>query len=85
VKGQGQVTQDREKLQELWSESLRVWFDGKLDPSLVLIKVSGSEAEYWNTSGTEGVSFALRAAKAIITGEKMRGTDDVDIHAKVRL
>lgn len=64
---------------------MRVWFEDKDDPRIVLIHVRSEEAEYWDVSGTEGVKFVLRAAKAAITGEKLKGHDDVDNHAKVRL
>lgn len=85
IAGHAHEHRDREKLHELWSESFRVWFENKDDPNLVLIHVRSEEAEYWDVSGTEGVKFVLRAAKAVITGEKLKGHGDVENHAKVRL
>ena len=59
-----EVIQDRSKVEELWSESFRVWFDGKDDPNLVLLRLAANAGEYWDQSGTRGLKYAFRAAKA---------------------
>jgi general stress protein 26 len=38
--------------------------EGKDDPSLVIIKIELQDAEYWDNSGGEGVSYAMTALKA---------------------
>lgn len=86
VAGHAVVLRDKEKINELWTESMRIWFDDKTDPRLVLIKVNAYEAEYWDVSGKEGILFALKAAKALITGDKDAvKRNEAESHAKVRL
>ena len=54
INGTASVSQDRAKIDELWSEPLRTWFpEGKNDPHIALICVTVEEAEYWdNPSGS---------------------------------
>jgi general stress protein 26 len=87
VSGRAELSRDRNKIHELWKESFRVWFKGKDDPNIVLIRLNPAEAEYWDSSGAQGVKFALRFAKAYVTGQSMSQgqTEDVNTHAKVRL
>lgn len=84
VNGHAAVRRDPKKIEALWKESWNVWFKDKHDPNLVLIHVQPEEAEYWDNSGTEGLKFFLKAASAYLSGREMKGTDDPDIHAKVR-
>jgi len=87
VSGRAELSRDRNKIHELWREPFRVWFKGKDDPNLVLIRLNPTEAEYWDTSGAQGIKFALRFAKAYVTGQSMTDDerDDVNTHAKVNL
>jgi general stress protein 26 len=87
VGGRAELSRDRNKIHELWKEAFRVWFKGKDDPNIVLIRLHPAEAEYWDSSGVQGVKFALRFARAYVTGQSMSydQTDDVNTHAKVRL
>jgi general stress protein 26 len=86
VAGHSVVLRDKEKIHELWTESMRIWFDDESDPRLVLIKVNAYEAEYWDVSGKEGIKFALKAAKALLTGDKNDvKRNDAENHGKVRL
>ena len=68
VAGTAETISDRAKIREMWSEGLRVWFPkGAEDPSIVLIKVVVSSAEYWDSP-----SFAMVRVygyvKAMVTG-----------------
>lgn len=48
IAGEGQVTEDKDKKKELWVKDLERWFpDGPEDERVVLIKVTGVHAEYW--------------------------------------
>jgi general stress protein 26 len=86
VSGSGELLRDREKIRSLWKEPYRVWFDGKDDPNIALICLRPSSAEYWDSSGLQGVKYALRAAKAYVTGNELRDDgNDVKNHAKVQL
>ena len=71
LNGTGIVVQDQELINRLWSEAWKVWFPkGRADPSLRILKVLPQEAEYWDTIGMQGVSYAFEAAKAYVKGEQ---------------
>ena len=60
--------QDREKAEQLWNSRVAAWFpQGPEDPSIVLIKVTGHTAEYWDTPGGI-VASVVSFAKAKATG-----------------
>jgi general stress protein 26 len=84
VQGEARVVEDRALVEKLWSEAWRVWFPGgKDDPALCLIRVDPIGGEFWDTSGTEGIKYAFRAAKAYVKGETP--PVDKDQNAKVAL
>ena len=86
VTGHAQLVDDRDRIHKLWKEPMRVWFDGKDDPNIVLICLEPQSAEYWDDKGLQGVRLALRFAKAYVTGDSPRtDPDDVATHAKVQL
>ncbi|MDB4974767.1 MAG: ral stress protein [Myxococcaceae bacterium] len=85
VSGRAEISRDRAHIQRIWKESFRVYFNGKDDPNIVLLRLNPVEAEYWDNSGSEGIKYALKFAAAYVTGEKIKGADDVNIHAKVQL
>jgi general stress protein 26 len=84
VNGHAELKKDPAKVEALWKEQWKVWFKDKHDPNLVLIHLQPDEAEYWDNSGTDGLKFFLKAASAYLSGRELKGTDDPDIHAKVR-
>jgi general stress protein 26 len=86
VVGRAEVRRDKARIDQLWKEAFRVWFSGKDDPNIVLLRLSPTEAEYWDSSGLKGLKFALQFAAAYVTGKELHGgADDVDQHAKVPL
>jgi general stress protein 26 len=69
IHGTASIVQDRAEIDRLWSESWRIWFPkGKDDPNLCLLKVSADRGEYWDTSGLEGIKFAIESIKARLAG-----------------
>jgi general stress protein 26 len=68
--GRASIVDDVAKKKELWKESLRVWFEnGPEDPNVVLLKVEGDEAQYWDApDGPIGSLVAM--AKVVLTGNK---------------
>ncbi len=75
LSGQAVINRNREKLEELWSEHLKVFFPkGKEDPNLALICVTPSEGEFWDNEGVQGLKFLLESVKAYVTGT----TPDID-------
>lgn len=83
ISGTARVTRDRQRIEDLWSAAHNAWFDGPDDPSLVLLEVVPTTAEYWDNSGLEGIKVLWEGAKAALTGERADYDHD-DIHAKVR-
>jgi general stress protein 26 len=61
VSGHARLTQDREKMKQLWTRWVEPWFPKGLDdPDLALLEVTIDEAEYWDAPG-ESHATALRA------------------------
>lgn len=70
VSGTAQIVRDRERMEKLWTPTLKSWFpDGVDDPRVVLMKVTVSEAEYWSTSANAMVRLAS-FGEALLAGER---------------
>ncbi len=68
VAGTAETTVDKAKIHELWREVMRVWFPlGPDDPSIMLIKVAVTSAEYWDSPSSTMV-LAYAYFKARLTG-----------------
>ena len=69
ISGEAAVVQDRAKIDDLWSESLKAWWPkGKDDPNVTLISVTPRSAEYWDGPASTIVQ-AFGYIKARVTGE----------------
>jgi general stress protein 26 len=81
ISGAAQVVRDKEKMKQLWTPWLQPWFpQGVDDPELVLLKVSITHAEYWDSPGSTARRL-YGLAKAIVTGN----TEALGEHRKVQL
>jgi general stress protein 26 len=86
MNGHLDLVADPAKVDELWKEQYRLWFDGRSDPEVVLLRFTPFDAEYWDNSGAHGVKHAFEAAKAYLKGQKLDGHEhDPEAHAKVVL
>jgi general stress protein 26 len=84
VSGTTRATRDPHKIDELWSDSLGIWFEqGRDDPELILLEVVPTYAEYWDRSGIEAAKFMFEAARSAITGETL-DEDEAGAHGKIR-
>lgn len=84
VSGRAELVRDPAKVKELWTDAWKPWFpDGPETPDIVLIRVDGEQAEYWDTSGVKGLRYAYKLVKATASGERPSPSDDQ--HAKVQL
>ena len=55
------------RIDEWWNPWVEAWFpDGKDDPSVALLKVEASSAEYWHVD-KPGIVRAVENIKALIT------------------
>lgn len=69
--GDAEILDDREKIRQLWTPLATAWFPkGVDDPSLRLVQISVSKAEYWE-SHFGGLKQIIAIAKAITTGEQV--------------
>lgn len=85
ISGNASINRDRALIAKLWREPWKVWFpNGKDDPQLCLIEFRANDGEYWDNSGARGVQFAVKAAKAYLSGERYDKAD-AEQNAKVHL
>jgi general stress protein 26 len=76
--GIAELVDDRAKIREVWSETMRVWFSrGAEDPEIVLIHFIPEEAEYWDYGGViNNVRFLLKAARVALSGDEARAVEE---------
>ena len=73
------MVDDQEKINDLWSPILKVWFpEGKESGNLTLIKVEPHGAAYWDASGSRIVNL-LKMGKAWMTNSKYEGAETAQI------
>jgi general stress protein 26 len=64
------MVRDKQKAEELWNPAYKAWFPKGLDdPDLALLKVSATQAEYWDSSSS-AVVHLVGFVKALATGER---------------
>jgi general stress protein 26 len=82
ISGTVRATRDPERINALWNDIQELWFPkGRNDPTLILLEVVPTYAEYWDRSGVEAVRFMFDAARALATGHTL--DDDEGRHAKI--
>lgn len=70
VYGKASVSRDREKINELWSNIAKAWFEDENDPRITVIKVTPEEGFYWDTKNGKLVSMIKILASAV-TGKTL--------------
>jgi general stress protein 26 len=69
--GQAAVVYDAAKKRELWNSAVEAWFpEGPDDGNVVLLKVEGTSAEYWDSPGGR-LATLISFAKAKVTGQRI--------------
>ena len=85
INGTVEAVPDRAKVRELWKDAYRIWFRNENDPDMILLRFTPGEAEYWDNSGVQGLRYALRAARAYVSGKPMKQpSTDPESHAKLK-
>lgn len=64
VSGRASVSNDRQKIRELFSTPSKAWWDDADDPSIRVLKVEPDFAEYWDGPGT-AASYVKMIAAAV--------------------
>ena len=76
LSGDAVLVDDVAKKRELWNSAVEAWFpQGPDDDSVVLLKVEGNSAEYWDTPGGR-LATVFSFAKAKVTGERIEGGEN---------
>ena len=76
ISGSAEIIRDVEKAKELWNTWVEAWLpQGPEDESVVLIKVNGDTAEYWDTPGGR-ISTAISLLKSKATGQRYEGGEN---------
>ena len=71
AKGTAQISHDRAKIKELWNPMYKAWFpEGEDDPAITILKVTVTEAQYWEASSSKLVR-GIKYLAASATGGKV--------------
>jgi general stress protein 26 len=67
VYGSASISQDKEKIKELWEPMIKTWFtEGVDDPRITVIKVEPTAGYYWDTKHAQVVALFKRLVGAAI-------------------
>lgn len=81
VVGEATVVEDQSKIDELYTPYVKAWFQGgKDDPDICLIKITPSDAYYWDTKHGKLVSF-MKIMASVVSGKTM--DDGIEGNIKV--
>lgn len=71
VNGDAEIILDKAKIEELWTPGAKIWFkDGKDDTNISIIKVTPTNAYYWDADGSRMVNF-LKMVASVVTGKNL--------------
>ncbi len=84
VNGRAELVSGVAELAARWKESYRVWYDGRSEPEIALIRFTAFDAEYWDDSSARDLSHAFRANEGRAAAENVAAREP-DAHAKLRL
>lgn len=81
IYGLAQVSEDKEKIKELWEPIMKVWFtEGEDDPRISVIKVEPTEGYYWDNKHGNAIAFVK-----MLAGAAIGKTYDDSIEGKLRV
>jgi general stress protein 26 len=63
--GRASVSNDRERIRELFSTPAKAWWDDAEDPRIRVLKVTPHDAQYWDSPGT--IRSYIRMAAAAVS------------------
>lgn len=79
VTGTATVSNDRTKIEQLFSTPAKAWWDSADDPNIRVLKITPDDAEFWDSPGAM-ISYVKMAAAAV-TGSR----PDVGTNRKVAI
>ncbi|HEX8015529.1 MAG TPA: pyridoxamine 5'-phosphate oxidase family protein [Flavobacterium sp.] len=81
VYGNATIYKDRQKIDKLWNPIDNAWFEeGQKDPNVTVIKVTPSDAYYWDTKDGKVISLIKMAGSALFGT-----TADIGVEGKLKL
>ena len=81
VTGKTQIVWDKEKIDELWTPTMKAYFqDGKDDPNISLLKIRPEEAHYWDTINGKMITI-LKMATSAVTGAQT----NIGVEGKIKV
>ncbi len=72
VRGRATVSNDRDKIKDLWTVFAKAWWRSADDPDIRVIRVTPHTAEYWDSPGTI-LSYASMLTSALVGGKPQVG------------
>ncbi|MCJ8210891.1 pyridoxamine 5'-phosphate oxidase family protein [Mucilaginibacter sp. RS28] len=67
IYGLATISDDKEKIKELWQPILKTWFtEGEDDPRISVVKVEPTEGYYWDNKHGNAIAFAKQAIGAVL-------------------
>ncbi|MEP6711046.1 MAG: pyridoxamine 5'-phosphate oxidase family protein [Ferruginibacter sp.] len=64
------LSDDRQKIKELWNPLMKAWFpQGLDDPNILLVKAEPEEIEYWDSSANK-IVILFDMLKSAVTGKE---------------
>ncbi|WDF54093.1 pyridoxamine 5'-phosphate oxidase family protein [Mucilaginibacter sp. KACC 22063] len=67
IYGLAEISDDKEKIKELWEPILKTWFtEGEDDPRISVVKVEPTEGYYWDNKHGNAVAFAKQTIGAVL-------------------
>lgn len=62
VTGRAELSNDRERIRELFNVPAKAWWDGPEDPAIRLLAVTPKDAQYWDSPGKLRSYISMAAA-----------------------
>jgi len=75
VSGTAEISNDRELIREIWSTPAKAWWESPDDPSIRVLRITPSFAEYWDSPGTV-ISYIKMAAAAVSSSKPDMGENE---------
>ncbi len=77
VTGRARVSNDREKIRDLFNVPAKAWWDSPDDPNIRLLTVTPVDAQYWDSPGT--VRAYIKMAAAAVTSARPAMGDNAKV------
>jgi general stress protein 26 len=77
ITGKAEISNDRDRIKDLWNPWAKAWWDSAEDPSIRVIKVTPEDAELWDSPGR--VAAVVAMLSAVLTGKSPKLLDNAKV------